>query len=106
MAALGPKRLKGEPELLYRYRWVDTVGVVDDEPDSLIPLRQMLYESPAKFYSLYAEQQKRFDDVRAAARAVREKEPVVVEVESEVPLDACADLVTQMLDEWDRHKVK
>jgi hypothetical protein len=91
-----PRREAGEPELHYRYRWVDTTEAEDGEPATLIPLRQMIYESPAKFYTLYAEQQRRWDEIK--------KEQVVKEAAAEVPLDACHVLVSQMIDEWERRQ--
>ncbi len=108
MAAKGPKREPGEPELHWRYRWVDTLPQADDEPDTLIPFRQMQYKNPERFYALYAEQQRRYDELKAKKKAEKEAVEGVVSGKAvvEIPLDECERLVGQMLDQWDKHRAK
>jgi hypothetical protein len=98
MAVEGPKRKKGESDLLYRYRWVDTVDPVVGEPDNLLPLRQMLFKTPEKFYALYAEQQRRYEE---GLEKEKERARKAKKVEEELPVEACEVLVAKMLDEWE-----
>lgn len=84
----------GEPDLHYRYRWVDSLPREDDEPENLKALRQMLAKTPEKFYTLYAEQQKRFDIIKADAAASQAKKIATPKMEP------CETLVAQMINEW------
>ncbi len=82
-----------EPELHYRYRWASSTPYHPGEPETLAAFRTMLAGNPEKFYGMFAQQQERFDKIKAEEAA--KKKP------DEDSGEPCEVLVRRMLEDFD-----